>query len=81
MIEEPYTPISCSFYDRLEEAATLSKNVLIEYLANNKTEVRKSIITTIRLKDKIEWLVLEDGSEIRLDRILSLDGVELKTHC
>lgn len=32
MEKEKYIPISCSFYDRLEEWATLRKECSIEYL-------------------------------------------------
>ena len=78
---EPYSPIDCNFYDRLEAAATLKKDVVLEFRQGQKIETRHTIIKTIMLKDKIEWLVLSDGAEIRLDRIYSLDGVKLASYC
>ena len=36
---QPYIPINCSFYDYLEEAATLGKMVIIEFVNQAKINV------------------------------------------
>ena len=80
-MEEAYTPISCSFYDRLEEAATLKKVVNLQYFEGDLPMQKQALIKTIKIRDKIEWLFLVDGTEVRLDRIHSIDGVKLSNHC
>ena len=80
-MKETYTPISCSFYDRLEEAATLKKVVNLQYFEGDSQMQKQVVIQTIKIKNKVEWLILDDGTDVRLDRIHSLDGVELENHC
>lgn len=78
---EEYQPISCSFYDRLEEAATIAKVVNLKFIENADLVEISGKIKTFKIQDKVEYLVLDTGNEIRLDNIHSLDGVELKNHC
>lgn len=80
-MEEAYQPISCSFYDRLEEAATLAKKVELKYHDNTDLISKKGIIQTFRIKEKVEFLILDTGDEIRLDKIHSLNGITLQNHC
>ena len=77
----PYTPISCSFYDYLEEAATLGRLSAIEYMEDNQVEKVESKILTLVIKDKIEYMVLENGQSIRLDYLLSINGISLPKSC
>lgn len=77
----PYVPISCSFYDYLEEAATLGISSKIEYLNNNSVVQLESKIQTLVIKDKIEYMVLVDRQSIRLDRIISFNGIPLPKSC
>ncbi len=77
----PYTPISCSFYDYLEEAATLGRSSAIQYLEDNRLEKIESRIQTLVTKNKIEYLVLENGQSIRLDYLLSINGKSLPKSC
>jgi Rho-binding antiterminator len=75
---EKYIPISCSFYDELEALATLRKKCEIVFSdANgNHTSVR-GIIKTFFIRDKTEYLRMEGGEEIRLDKLISADGKRL----
>ncbi len=72
--EKQYQCVGCAFYDELEMYATLKKMVGIEYVdANGTTESIKTIIKDILTKkDKAEYLVTNEGLEIRLDKILSV---------
>jgi Rho-binding antiterminator len=76
-----YKPISCSFYDRLEEAATLRKEVNLEYYMGEKVERVATKIKTFELINKTEFMILVNGQKVRLDRIISIDGVLLNNDC
>ena len=76
-----YIPINCSFYDYLEEAATLGSLSTIGYLDNDRLVQVKSKIKTLVIKDKVEYMVLEDGLLIRLDYLISFNGNVLPKSC
>jgi Rho-binding antiterminator len=77
----PYVPINCSFYDYLEEAATLDRLSAIEYMEGNRLVKIASKIQTLVSRDKIEYMVLENGQSIRLDYLLSINGISLPKSC
>jgi methyl halide transferase len=68
--EEAYTPIDCNLYDRYEAAATLKRPVVLTL--DSGTTVR-GIITDLFIRDRIEWLRLNGGEEIRLDGIVRME--------
>ena len=70
-------PISCSFYDYLEEAATLGRLSIIEYMKDNCLVKVESAIRTLIIKNKVEYLVLDNGQSIRLDYLRSFNGKPL----
>ena len=81
-LPKKYTPIDCSFYDRIEAAIVLRKTVRLEYW--EQAEV-KAIVET-KLKDTLtknseEFIILPSGNQIRMDRIISLDGEPLTKSC
>ena len=80
-MEAEYKPIDCSFYDRLEAAATLRKVVDLQFYHDDQPQHVKATIETLTLRNKVEYMILSDGSEIRLDKIYALDGIELNKHC
>ncbi len=72
-----YVPIDCNYYDELEALATLRKDAEIVYLSEPKEELfTTSIIKDFFIQDKVEFMVLANGLEIRLDRIVSVNGLE-----
>jgi len=79
----PYIPINCSYYDELEAFATLRKEVTIIYrtAGDQETAEAKGIIETFRIRDKVEYLLLRDGQEIRLDWLVTVDGKPLPLAC
>ena len=79
--KQTYKPISCIFYDYLEEAATLNKVSNIEYLEENSIVQVESKIQTLEIKNKVEYMVLENGLSIRLDNLLSFNGKLLAKSC
>jgi Rho-binding antiterminator len=80
--QEVYQPISCNFYDHLEATATMRKRVIIHYLDTSGKET--SILAKIKdlfVKEKVEYMVLDNGLTIRLDHILDVDGEQLAAYC
>lgn len=74
---KPYRPISCDFHDVLEAAATRRRRVRIEFLEDGQPQLRESRIADLGGGPDGEYMTLEDGQSVRLDRIVSVDGVRL----
>ena len=69
-----YIPINCSYYDELEAAATQAKIVKLVYRDKSGEKQLDTRIVNLYTKNKEEFMVLENGLEIRLDHLLSIDG-------
>lgn len=80
-MDKPYVPISCSFYDYLEQAATLGTEAEVEFKEGDNAAKVVSRIKTLTIKDKVEYMVLENGQHIRLDFLISFDGKPLPKAC
>lgn len=76
-----YQPIDCNFYDILEANAVLRKQVEIIFINKNEEQQRiQAIIKDLYIKEKAEYMKLADGREIRLDKLIAVDGEELKAY-
>jgi Rho-binding antiterminator len=72
----PYRPISCDFHDVLEATATRRAPATIEHLSPAGRQARAyARIADIVTRGDGEYLVLASGEAIRLDRVVSVDGV------
>ena len=70
-----YKPIDCNFYDILEALATQKRYVRIQYFTDlHEFQTVDALIKDLYIKDKFEYMLLSNGSEIRLDRLVSADG-------
>ncbi|QDA59932.1 hypothetical protein [Hymenobacter jejuensis] len=78
-----YKPISCSFYDELEARATQRQPCTLTYRteADTPPSTYHGIIADLFIKNKVEYLRLEDGFELRLDAIVAVDDKELREYC
>lgn len=78
-----YQPISCSFYDELEARATLGRPCTLVYRteADSPPVSYQGIIADLFIRDKVEYLRLQDGFELRLDALLAVDDKELRNYC
>jgi Rho-binding antiterminator len=76
---DKYTPINCEFLDRLEHWCVRKEHCEIVYRQGTFPRHLETagIITDIYSRDKAEYLSLDNGEEIRLDKIVSVNGYEL----
>ncbi len=83
METKPYQPISCSFYDELEARATTQHTCTLLYRteADTPPATYQGIIADLYIRDKVEYLRLADGFELRLDALLAVDDKELRNYC
>lgn len=77
MSDPPYHPIDCGYHDRLLALATLRRPCEVVY-SDGAGEPRAAHdrIEDVFSRGGAEWLRLADGTEVRLDRLLRVDGVE-----
>lgn len=78
---DAYIPVSCDFHDELEALATLRQECRIVYsnAANELVEVQDRIVD-VYAANKADFLKLKDGTEIRLDRIVSVNDKQLSSY-
>lgn len=74
----PYQPISCEFHDRLEDLSTLRKAIAIHFRDETGVDQhRDAVIVDIFARDGEEFIVLRGGENVRLDRLVEVDGARL----
>lgn len=72
-----YHPINCEFHDVLEATAVHGKVAIIRYLDRDGGHAMvQSRIVDLFAHEAAEYMRLEKGMLLRLDCILSVDGVE-----
>jgi Rho-binding antiterminator len=76
-----YQKISCSFYDQLEALATKRTHCSIIFRNHEKEETAEGVIVDLFSKDAAEFLQLDKGITIRLDHLVSLNGIPLNFVC
>lgn len=77
-----YQPINCDFYDELEARATLRRHCRIEFRdATGQVQTTEAVIKDLYIRSKVEYMLLSTGLEIRLDRLVSVDGKPLPEAC
>jgi len=76
--DDAYRPIACDFHDRLESLATLRRRVRLTLKAGDAGAASAvGMISDIYTReDKQEFLRLDNGAEIRLDRIIEVLPIE-----
>lgn len=74
----PYRPVSCDFHDVLEATATRRVSAAVEFLTPAGGHAHACArIADIVTRDDGEFLLLASGETMRLDRLVSVDGVRL----
>lgn len=82
-MENKYIPVSCSLYDQLELLAMRKTDSEVFYLGEKGNELnhKGKVVDVFSAKDRIEYLVFEDGLKIRLDRLKILNGESYAPNC
>ena len=71
---DAYEPLDCSLHDRIEDLATRRRVVRIRYDGADGPRDADETIADWFVRDGAEFLRTGSGLEIRLDRILEIDG-------
>jgi Rho-binding antiterminator len=79
--KETYRSIGCSYYDQLEAYAVKRTRCSIVYRSDESDKTAEGIIVDLFAQDSAEFLKLDDGTMIRLDHIVSVNGIPLNYVC
>jgi|GEM_PF-724427 len=72
MQKTDYKPINCDFYDHFEIHAMRGTWVQIDYSEGSKSNSLVGKIQTLETKNKEEYVIMDSGLRLRLDRIEQL---------
>jgi len=73
---DAYEPIDCSLHDRFESAAIRRDRGRVQWtMGDDEPRTVEGTIRDIVVRDGAEYLVMSDGSEIRLDRIRAFSTI------
>lgn len=76
MTTQKYQCVSCAFYDRLEVLATYYKKVFLVYEdEQGNIQQIETAFKNFKTIDKAEFVVLEDNSLVRLDKIKEVEEI------
>lgn len=79
---EEYIPINCDFYDELESLATMKRSCQIVFRhENGAVSTIRGVILDLYTRNKIEYLKMDSGLEIRLDKLIEADGKKPQNYC
>jgi Rho-binding antiterminator len=77
-----YIPIDCNSYDVLLAKATLKTNCKISYTNEDGNVLQtEGIIIDVYTKTKEEFLQLNNGIVIRLDKLITVDDEQIDKGC
>lgn len=83
-MSDKYISINCEFLERIELWCLQKSNCNIVYRQGNfprDLEIT-AVICDIICRDKADYMILDNGDEIRLDRIVSINSYDLpKNSC
>jgi hypothetical protein len=71
-----YSPVDPDFYDAIENVKEIGAPVLVHYFSqeNQLNDARGTIKGVVRNAEHEEFLVLDSCDNVRLDRIITLNG-------
>lgn len=79
--QNKYQSIGCSYYDQLEAFAVKRTRCTIKYNKDAGEKTIDGIITDVYSKDGAEYLSLDNGTVIRLDHLISVNGILVRYVC
>lgn len=75
--QRPYQPIDCEFHDLLEASATKRHRASFELRSSDgSVQVVQGRIVDLHAHAGIEYMQLDSGVQVRMDDIVSIDGVQ-----
>jgi Rho-binding antiterminator len=78
---DEYKMVSCDFEDQLEAWSTLRQSCKITYRsAEDELVEAEGLIVDIYSANKADFLKLKDGTVIRLDKIVSVNGKKVSEY-
>lgn len=80
-MENNYKPISCNFHDELEAICVLKKKCEIIYSDGEAEKSITGLIKDIITKKDGEFIEMDGGETIRLDKLISVNGLKLSDYC
>lgn len=76
-MEAPYNPIDCDFHDQLLSYATLRRRCNVTYRDDRgQAASAESLIQDVYTRDDAEYMKLENGTVIRLDRLMTVEPAQ-----
>ena len=72
-MDDIYKTVSCQFYDELEALAVKKTYSRILYMDNENEMYLEDFIVDFKTKNKEEFLILNNGTQIRLDKIIKIN--------
>lgn len=80
-MKDKYQVISCYFYDELESLAVKKVVSKIVYLENGNKIIIEDLIVDFKTKNKEEFLILKNKTQIRLDKIININNIKPSNYC
>ncbi len=80
-MKDKYQVISCYFYDELESLAVKKVVSKIVYLENGNEIIIEDLIVDFKTKNKEEFLILKNKTQIRLDKIININNIKPSNYC
>lgn len=82
MTDRRYTPIACSLHDELQLLVLRGRQVPWSFLDEEGHPVTvEARATDVVTRDGAEWVVLDGGRSVRLDRLTEVDGRPFTAAC
>lgn len=79
--KKKYQSIGCSYYDQLEAYAVRRTRCSIVYNVKSAEQTTDGVIVDLFAHDGAEYLKLDNGTVIRLDHIVSVNGIAITYAC
>lgn len=78
-MNKPYQPIACQLYDQLEILAMHQRQCeIVFHDAEFNQQILQDTIIEMKIIEKQEFVILKSGQNIRLDRLLLVNGIDFK---
>lgn len=75
-MSDPYHPIDCGLHDELQLRVLRRRAVELAWRDSRGTTMRReAVLQDVFSRDAAEYVRLDDGTEVRLDRLVTVDGL------